>query len=107
MTLTLPSSHLGWTAGRLCNVTSAPFNAVGDGTTDDTAALQRAVDACGDLADGGTVLLPAGKVFLSGCVPLVCRGLDDGRHQHARLIWPCTHAGLARCMLTCAEAANN
>jgi polygalacturonase len=54
-------------------VTAAPFNAVGDGTTDDTAALQRAVDTCGDLADGGTVLLPAGKVFLSGCVPLVCR----------------------------------
>ena len=36
------------------------FGAVGDGVTDDTDAVQRALDA---VAPGGTVLLPAGHVF--------------------------------------------
>lgn len=58
----------GWKVGHLCNVTSPPFNAIGDGTTDDTAALQRAIDACGNRTEGGTVLLPSGKTFVSGCV---------------------------------------
>jgi polygalacturonase len=36
------------------------LGAVGDGVTDDTAALQRAFDA---MAPGSTMILPAGKVF--------------------------------------------
>lgn len=84
-----------WREGKLCNVTQPPFNAVGgvcvvvymcvlqgvdlcvlascadtlpvDGKTNNTAALQRAIDACGNLAEGGTVLLPAGGgSFVSG-----------------------------------------
>ncbi len=39
------------------NVQSAPFNAIGDGTTDDTAAIQAAIDAT---ANGGVVYLPPG-----------------------------------------------
>lgn len=42
------------------------FGATGDGTTKDTAALQKAVDAAAD-AGGGEVLLPAGT-YLSGSV---------------------------------------
>lgn len=40
------------------------FGAAGDGRTKDTAAIQRAIDAC-HLAGGGTVLL-SGGIFLSG-----------------------------------------
>lgn len=42
------------------------FGAVGDGQTDDAAALQKAIDACSE-AGGGTVIIPAGHTFL--CSP--------------------------------------
>ena len=52
---------------------AAPFNvrrfgAMGDGHTKDTAALQKALDACA-AAGGGTVLVPPG-VYLTGSVVL-------------------------------------
>lgn len=56
----------GWRLGKLCNVTSAPYNAVGDGKANDTAAIQSAIDDCGGLAEGGTVLLPSGGTFKTG-----------------------------------------
>lgn len=40
------------------NVKSAPFNAVGDGSSDDTAAIQAAIDAT---ANDGVVYLPPGN----------------------------------------------
>ena len=42
----------GWRAGRLCVVTSA-------NNSNATAALQNAIDDCGDRAEGGTVLVPS------------------------------------------------
>ena len=44
------------------------FGATGDGRTKDTAALQKALDAC-TAAGGGTVVVPAG-VYLTGSVVL-------------------------------------
>jgi polygalacturonase len=44
------------------------FGAKGDGVTKDTAAIQKALDACGDNG-GGTVLIPEG-IFLTGSVML-------------------------------------
>lgn len=41
----------------------------GDGTNNDTAAIQAAVDACA-AAGGGRVLLPGGKTFLAGAITL-------------------------------------
>ncbi|HEX4040027.1 MAG TPA: glycosyl hydrolase family 28 protein [Acidobacteriaceae bacterium] len=60
-----PSADLS-NGARVYNVRA--YGAKGDGTTLDTAALQRAIDACS--ADGGgTVLIPAG-VFLTGTVEI-------------------------------------
>ncbi len=46
------------------NVKNAPYNAKGDGATDDSTAIQSAVDssAC---ASGGTIFLPAGQYRLN------------------------------------------
>ena len=53
-------------SARTCDARA--FGAVGDGQAKDTAALQRAVDACAT-GDGGTVVLARGT-FLSGTVVL-------------------------------------
>jgi polygalacturonase len=79
--------------GPLCDVTRAPFNAVGDGVADDTAAIQHALDVCAGAA-GGTTLLPAGRVFLASA--LAARGaagaalVVDGtlRFSNDTAAWP-------------------
>ena len=43
------------------------FGAKGDGMTKDTAALQKALDACGE-AGGGTVMVPEGIYLTSGLI---------------------------------------
>ena len=45
------------------------YGAVGDGRTNDAAAIQAAIDAC-TAGGGGTVLIPAGAVYLSGSLVL-------------------------------------
>jgi polygalacturonase len=44
------------------------FGAVGDGKTKDTAAFQRALDACADAKSGGEVLVPAGSYLIGSIV---------------------------------------
>jgi polygalacturonase len=53
--------------GKTCDVRS--FGAKGDGKTKDTAAIQKAIDACAAYANGGTVKLSHGT-FLSGPISL-------------------------------------
>jgi hypothetical protein len=48
-------------ANPVFNVKLDPYNAVGDGVTDDTAAIQAAIDA----ASGGSVFLPAGQYVIT------------------------------------------
>lgn len=45
--------------GKIINVKAAPYNAKGDGTTDDSAALQQAFDIA-TATPGNTVFIPAG-----------------------------------------------
>jgi hypothetical protein len=45
------------------------FGAAGDGKANDAAAIQRAIDAC-SAGGGGSVLLPAGRIFRSGTIVL-------------------------------------
>ncbi len=50
------------------------FGAVGDGTTNDTASIQAAIDAC-RAAGGGQVMLPGGRTYRSGALVL-CSNLE-------------------------------
>jgi polygalacturonase len=45
------------------------FGALGDGVTNDAAAIQAAIDAAHQNG-GGTVFVPAGATFLSGSIVL-------------------------------------
>ena len=51
------------------NVSVSDFGAKGDGRSDDSAAIQKAVDACA-ASGGGRVVLPSGRVFVCGPVQL-------------------------------------
>lgn len=50
-------------------VTDAPYNAAGNGTTNDRVAIQNAVNDV-FAAGGGTVTVPSGKTFLTGTVQI-------------------------------------
>jgi len=73
------------------------FGARGDGKTNDTAAIQRAIDATGR-AGGGVVLLPAG-VFLSGTLTLRSRITVELAHGATLLASPDEHDFTARAQL--------
>ena len=56
------------------------FGACGDGSTNDGAAIQKAVDAC-HADGGGRVYLPGGKTYVSGSgsPQIPCRTLSGSR----------------------------
>lgn len=51
------------------NITAAPYSAVGDGKTDDTAAFKSALAATG-ASGGGVIYVPAGQYIISGILAL-------------------------------------
>lgn len=66
--------------GGVIDVTGPLYGAAGDGTTDDTTAIQDAIDAvCA--AGGGVVYFPAGTYLISATLTVICDGvalLGDG-----------------------------
>ena len=63
------------------------YGATGDGTTDDTEAIQDAIDAC-EAAGGGTVFFPAGIYVVGGAL------LDTSR-SNSQILLPRRHTGSA------------
>ena len=79
-----------WRSGKICDITKAPYHAVGDGSTNCTAAIQAAIDDCGDIADGlgGTVLVPTNSgSFVTGSLWLRSN-LTLRVEANATLIYP-------------------
>lgn len=62
------------------DVKAAPYNAAGDGSTDDTAAIQAAIDACAT-AGGGTVYFPAGVYIIGGALQTTHYSVADYNAQ--------------------------
>ncbi len=79
--LSIPSSRAGTPTlpnidtNNVINITNAPYNAVGNGTTDNTSAIQAAILQAGkggttNGAAGGTVRIPAPGTYLCGPITL-------------------------------------
>lgn len=73
----LPALRAGVNAiNGVINVKDAPYNAMGDGVTDDTAAIQAAINACAvgnqtSTRRGGDVYLPPGYYMITSKVTLL------------------------------------
>jgi len=82
--LALPAAHL-WSQPVKREYDVHRHGAVGDGVTDDTAALQRAIDVAAADGAGSRVLLRGGKSYLCGSLQLRSR-IDFHLAEGARLV---------------------
>ena len=72
---TLTSANLNNKSGVAYNVKDVLYGAVGDGVTDDTAAIQAALDAA--TAAGGTAFFPMGVYLTTGTTSILCNVESD------------------------------
>jgi hypothetical protein len=83
--------------GEVFNIKMSTYGAVGNGTTDDTAAIQAAVNAAA--AVGGTVFAPAGvykitsQIEIPGSVSLVGHGPKTADTGNGNTVFLCGAAG--------------
>lgn len=73
--------NLGYT-----NVRSPPYNATGDGVTDDTNAFQRALDDVGILG-GGIVFVPEGNYLIATQLSIPAATVLKGVASHVQRRW--------------------
>ena len=88
------------------NVSAPPYNAAGDGTTDDSTALQAALDDAYSFRLA--VLLPAGRIFL---ISRQLRAVQDGKPVVMRefgyqLVGEVSRAGVAAPVLRVVDGAD-
>lgn len=70
------------------NVKSSPYNAVGDGSNDDTAEVAAAITACETSSRGGIIYFPPGIYAVSGALTM---GNGSGNTESTRM--PCMWEG--------------
>ena len=88
---TYPSGTLGAKLQDMVSVKDAPYNATGNGTTDDTAAIQAAIDSLG--ATGGVVHIPAGTYKTTAAITIANAKTNiQGDGVEATVIAPATAA---------------
>jgi hypothetical protein len=68
------------------NVRSAPYNAKGDGVTDDTNAFQQALNDAGNMG-GGIVFAPQGNYLIASQLTLSDATVLKGTASHVQRHW--------------------
>ena len=79
--MTINDVHTGY-----INVRDAPYNAVGDGTTDDTNAFQRALNDTGTMG-GGIVFAPTGTYLINSHLIVPSATVLKGVASHVQRHW--------------------
>jgi hypothetical protein len=89
------------------NVRSAPYNAKGDGVTDDTNAFQQALNDVGNLG-GGIVFAPQGNYLIASQLTLPDATVLKGVASHVQRHWgnPSTNTTFGTTLLAVANAGN-
>jgi hypothetical protein len=90
------------------NVRSPPYNATGDGVTDDTNAFQQALDDVGNLG-GGIVFVPEGNYLIATQLSIPATTVLKGVASHVQRSWgdPTKQAIVGTTLLAVANAGND
>jgi hypothetical protein len=96
-------SNLGY-----INVRSPPYNAKGDGITDDTDAIQRALNDVGNMG-GGIVLVPEGNYLIATHLNIPTATVLKGVASHVQPVWgdPKINKTVGTTLLAIADAGND
>lgn len=89
------------------NVRLPPYNATGDGTTDDTNAIQRALNDAGNMG-GGIVFVPEGNYLINGDLTVPSATVLKGVASHVSRSWgdPSKKTVFGTTLLAVADAGN-
>ncbi|CAF1230004.1 unnamed protein product [Adineta ricciae] len=94
--------HLGY-----INVRAPPYNATGDGVTDDTNAFQKALNDAGNMG-GGIVFAPEGNYLIASQLTVPAATVLKGVASHVQRHWgnPSTKTVFGTTLLAIADAGN-
>ncbi|UJR22831.1 hypothetical protein I4U23_025861 [Adineta vaga] len=94
--------HLGY-----INIRAPPYNATGDGVTDDTNAIQRALNDVGNMG-GGIVFAPEGNYLIASQLIIPAATVLKGVASHVQRHWgnPSAKTVFGTTLLAIADAGN-